>query len=154
MSLTPNTRKRKNAFAARLTNTMKDFSLHNEDFVDVVTLSVKQMGILDSIKENWNRVSAKLGRKKISYNLRKKVWNYWHNNATTSTLTSRPAKLRVSDHNKIQTDLEFASSVTTVLQRRWEYFESCWMTIELPYKNLHKFVQSYDCFHMELLYFF
>ena len=52
MSLTPNTRKRKNAFAARLTNTMKDFSLHNKDFVDVVTLSVKQMGILDSIKEN------------------------------------------------------------------------------------------------------
>ena len=121
------------------------------------------MGILDSIKEN--RVSTKLGRKQISYDLRKKVWDYWQNNATTSTptsrtattstltsrpattstLTSRPAKLRVSDRNKTQSGLEFVPSVTIVMQRRRECSESCWMTVELPYKNLHhNFVQSHD----------
>ena len=63
MSLTPNTRKWNSALAARLTNTIKDFNLHIKDLVDVVTLSLKQMRILGSIKENRNRVPTKLGRK-------------------------------------------------------------------------------------------
>ena len=113
---------------------MKDFNLHNKNLVDVVTLSLKQMGILDSITEN--REPTKLGRKQLQYDLQKKVWDYWHNNSTTSTLTSPPAKLRVSDCNKIQTGLEFIPSVTIVLQRRQEYFQSCWMTVKIPYKNL------------------
>ena len=83
--LTPNTRKRKSVLATRLTNTTKDFNLHNKDLVDVVTLYLKQIGILDSIKEN--RVPTKLGRKQLSYDLWKKNWGYWHNNATTSTFT-------------------------------------------------------------------
>ena len=120
--LTPNTRKRKCRFSEVLTDTMKEFNLPKDDLIDVLNLSLKNMDI-DTIKSN--RKQTKAGRKKISMETRNAVWNFWHENATKSTLVHRPAKLRVSDRNKIQCDLDFILSVTVMKQESKEFYISC-----------------------------
>ena len=93
------------------------------------------MKILECIRSE--RKPTKAGRKHLPIDLRKGVWDYWHDKATPSTLTSRPAKLKVSDKNKVQTGLEYIPSVIIITQRNRQYYQSCWMTLHVPYKQLY-----------------
>ena len=143
MPLTPTSRKRKSRYATNLTDTMKSYNLNIPDLIEVVKLSLSQQGILECLQSE--RKPTRTGRSKIPVETRKNAWDFWHGKATESTLTSRPAKLRVIDKNKIQCGLEFLSSVNIITQRNREFYESCWLTVDVPYKELyHEFLQHHN----------
>ena len=77
---------------------------------------MKKLDLKDSIFKV--RKPTKAGRKLTSFETRSLVWEYWHKESTPSTITSRPAKLKVSDKCKIQTNLEFVDTVTFVKNKR------------------------------------
>ena len=62
--------------------------------------------------------TSKVGRPMTAYSTRKLIWEYYHENATPSTLTSRPAKLKVSERSKIQVGLDFVDTTTIVLKQK------------------------------------
>lgn len=94
------------------------------------------MNLLECITSKEQKTNS--GGKQLPYEIRKYVWDYWHNKSTASTLTSRPAKLRVSNRNKIQNGLEFVSTVTIISQRKRPFYQSCWMTVHIPYTQLYR----------------
>ena len=63
------------------------------------------------------------------------VWKYWHSVGTTSTLTSRPSKQRMSLKPKIQTGLEYI--VVPVIQHNRMFMESNWYIINETFKCLY-----------------
>ena len=63
---------------------------------------------------------------------------YWHDHCFESTNTTQLAKLRVTDQNKIQTNLEFSPSVTIVKQRNKQFYQSIWKIAEKPYQVLYR----------------
>ena len=66
--------------------------------------------------------------------------------ATASTLTSRPAKLRIFCKPKLQSKLNFVDTVTIAESKRNLHFYECqWMTVETSYCALyHEFSESHD----------
>ena len=49
----------------------------------------------------------------------------------------------MSDKNKVQTGLEYIPSVTIITQRNRQYYQSCWMTVHVPYKQLyHDYIET------------
>ena len=64
--------------------------------------------------------------------------DFWHTNSTTSTLTSRPAKLRQADKPKIQYNLEYHDAVITIMQRRKPFYQSNWMKHSMTVHELHR----------------
>ena len=98
--------------ANEVSSYLKDLDLNDDDLVEILQLSIKQLGIYDKLK--FDRKPTKTGRKSIVFDTQLAVWNYWHENATTSTLTSRPAKLKVDDRNKVQDGLHFITPVSII----------------------------------------
>lgn len=91
-------------------------------------------------KSNW--------RKMPSYPVSLKVWNFWHAKSSPSTITSRPAKLKVDNRNKIQSDLLFLyRQYCTVLdtvqivrnKRNMLYYENTWVIQEETVRILFKY---------------
>ena len=109
--MTPNTRQRKSRLAEDHSNFVEAMNLLDlRDVVDVVLLSMKNLGLHDQMllaTSKSNRLNERRGHKMTSYETRKLVWDFYHQNATPSTLTSRPAKLEVSERNNIQVGLDF-----------------------------------------------
>ena len=69
---------------------------------------------------------------------RKNVWDFWHKTSTQSTLTSRPAKLKLSDKPKIQTHLQFCdAAIITNNRRGTKFYESPWMILEKPIREIY-----------------
>ena len=54
-----------------------------------------------------------------------------------SAITSRPTKLRKTDKPKIQAELNYISTVKTIVQRSREFFESNWPIVERSYTELY-----------------
>ena len=52
--------------------------------------------------------------------------------------TTQLAKLRVTDQNKIQTNLDFSPSVRIVKPRNKQFYQSIWKIAEKPYKVLYQ----------------
>ena len=67
------------------------------------------------------------GRKMTPLKQREEVWSFWHSNCTASTLTSRPAKIKVSNKPKLQADLPYHDSVTNIKQRNRDFYQSQWL---------------------------
>ena len=60
-----------------------------------------------------------------------------------STLTSKPAKLRVSNREKIQNGLEFIDTISIVQQRNRNFLLSQWFIINVTIKELFlKYIKS------------
>ncbi|XP_066932940.1 uncharacterized protein [Clytia hemisphaerica] len=138
-SMTPNTRKRKSRLSEDLTTFISELELDTDDQVDVITLSLKKLGILDQF--NFTRKPTKSGRKLLPFEVRKAVWDFWHEKGTASTLTSRPAKLRAKDKPKVQANLEFIPTTTMIVQRKVDFYQSNWSILNETYKVLyHKFL--------------
>ena len=139
--MTPNTRKRKSRISEDLACYISELDLRKEDQVDVISLSLKKLGLMDKI--NFTRKPTKSGRKLTPLHFRKAAWDFWHAKSTASTLTSSPAKLRTTDKPKIQAGLEFVSTVNIICQRSKSFYENNWMIINESVKVLyHKFLQT------------
>ena len=73
-----------------------------------------------------------------NYTTRKTVWNFWHDHSTESSDSTRPAKLRQSCRNKIQSGLQLSPSVKTVLQRGKLFYESMWRITHHSFRVLYE----------------
>jgi len=138
--MTPNTRKRKSRLAEDIVEFIESLDLNSEDQLDVLTLSLQKLNILDVIK--FTQKPSRKGRKLTTSETRKTVWDFWHSNSTQSTNLSRPAKLKVTDKPKIQFELDFVGTVTIIKQRQREFYQNRCILI-LTIKELYlKYLQS------------
>ena len=64
------------------------------------------------------------GWKMTPFATRLAVWKYWHSVGTASTLTSRPAKQRMSLKPKSQTGLEYHNVVLPVIHHNCMFMKS------------------------------
>ena len=64
------------------------------------------------------------------------VWKYWRSVGTASTLTSRPAKQRMSLKPKSQTELEYDVAVP-VIQHNHMFMESNWFIVNETFNCLY-----------------
>ena len=69
---------------------------------------------------------------------RQKVWNFWHAVSDESTNTTYLARLHVSEKPKCQIDLGFMSTVTKVIKRNLQFYQSIWKTVSVPMFLLYK----------------
>ena len=129
--MTSNTRQRKYKFAKNITETVNSFNL--SDQVDVLTLTLKQLSILDRFE-----FLRKPTRKGLHSFCSFAVREFWHEHCFESTNTTQLAKLRVSNRNKTHTNLEFSPSVTIGKQRNKQFYQSIWTIAEKPYKVLYQ----------------
>ena len=90
-----------------------------------ITEKPDQEGVIERLVERLELTNVfdkkkptKFGRKMTSLETRQVVWRFWHYKSTHSILMSRPARLKVSDKGKIQTSLDFVSTVNTVSKKR------------------------------------
>jgi hypothetical protein len=132
--MTPGTRKRKSRISKDLSSFIEEMGLSQEDSVDAITLALKNLGLLEAFK--YMRKPSKAGRKLTPIETRKAVWNFWHSKAICSTLTSRPAKLKVDQKTHIQSGLDFVDSVNIITQRGRKFYESNWMITIKTLKQL------------------
>ena len=76
---------------------IKDNNLRSKDEeMDVISLIIKQLGLQDRTVLVSTKNQAK-GRTLTQLEYRIIVWVFWHSYSSASTLTSRPAKLKLSD---------------------------------------------------------
>ena len=105
-------------------------------------MGIKSKSLKDIIKKEERR-----GWKATSKEERMNIWNFWHNNTESSTLTSRPAKIREDMVPKIQGDLEFHSGVKLVTNKRnIKILVSPWLLINKTIRALHtKYKSEFSC---------
>ena len=142
--MSPNTRKRKSRLANDLHEIIEDWDISSSDQVDVITLLIKKLGLSKTFLEE-TRKPTRAGRRMIHFEDREKVWRFWHENSIQSTLTSRPATLRVSDKRKIQSQLDFVETTTIIVnKRKQKFYQSHWHIANLTIKQLyHKYLITY-----------
>ena len=98
-----------------ITSNIKEYHLTQEDQVEVLALAMKNLGALD--KSIFLRKPTKSGSKLTDLMTQQEVWKFWHDHSIPSTNTQQIAKLRVTDKPRIQSNLEYVSTVITVQQR-------------------------------------
>ena len=137
--MTPKTRQRKSRLAEDHSNFVQNWNLLNEkDIVDVVLLSLQNLGLGDELDKALDRINTNdksIGRKMTKFETRKLIWDFFHSNATPSTITSRPAKLKVSERPKIQSGFDTTNIVT---QRRMQFYEYSWMMVHTTHAELYQ----------------
>eukprot|EP00794_Sanderia_malayensis_P019612 gene19612-21543_t len=113
--------KRRNRLATTITRVLKQgCQKDGTDEVDVLKAVVKQLKLQTTIR------FAGDFKPRMSSETRENVWRFWEANSEESTLTTRLAKLRVTDKPKCQKDLEYASTVTIVTIRNRQFYQSIW----------------------------
>ena len=138
--LMPTSRQRKSRLASAVTKVIKEFEISKDDQVDVITLALKQLGILDRIQ--FFKKSRK-GRSVTPFHVREAIWIFWHENSKESTNTNQIAKLRVNNKSHIQSGLEFVSTITLIKQRNRDFFQNIYKTVNIPFKELYiKYIQE------------
>ena len=141
IAMTPNTRQRKSRLAEEHTDFVNSWNLNDKnDIVNVLVLSAKNLNVYNKLMvviANEQYSTSKVGRPMTAYSTRKLIWEYYHENATPSTLTSRPAKLKVSERSKIQVGLDFVDTTTIVLKRKKQFFENNWMMLHKTYQEIY-----------------
>ena len=133
--MSPNTRQRKKYIVDDVIKAIRVHTgnLTKQDEVDVLFAALAKLGI-QCICNNKKRTNS--GRKMTPLAIRKRVWDFWHKNSTPSTITSRPAKLKVSDRHHIQSGLDFVDTATEIIQRNRVFKLSHWFIMNDTLKNL------------------
>ena len=126
-------KKYKRLRANRLVKTIHALDLTEDDEFDMLKMTLRQLGHLHKFRKNENVK----GRKITPLASRKAVWKFWHDKSHPSTITSRPAKLKVSERNKIQEGLDFVDTVTSISQGKRYFFLSHWFITAEPLKPLY-----------------
>lgn len=139
--MSPNTRQRKSRCALKVTQLIKTFNFQKDDQIDILNLCAQQLELknkVDYVKP------TKGGRKMVSFETRQAIWDYWHAKSTPSTLTSRPAKLKMGHKAKIQSGLKFVDVVNIIKQRGKEYYQGNWRIINITFRELyHSFINTF-----------
>ena len=120
----PNTRKRKSRLAKDLTHFIESWQISKRDILHVVLLSLKKLELSEKLEKKFQKNKYVMGRKMTSFETRKIIWDFYHDQATLSTSSSRPAKQKVSERNNIQTGLCFVDIKTVILQRGKQFYEN------------------------------
>ena len=110
-------------------------NLSKSDQLQFIELALPQLSLQVSFK--LRRRPTKAGSCLTPLEVREAVWDFWHRESTASTLTSRPAKLKVTDKPKIQSNLRFIDTVNIIKQRNQNFYENIWfVTMLITYKKL------------------
>lgn len=99
---------------------------------DVLKLVIKYLGLNEEI--NIKSTDGQL----TDFRSRELVWQFWHNCSEESTNTTDIKSIRQTDKPRIQSGLNFASTVTEVIKRNRAYFQSIWKTVVKSYQELHQ----------------
>ena len=146
VTLTPKTRQRKRYMASKITKSIRTLTkgLPKEDVVELVQLSLKQQEL--ELKDMPKR---KNDQKRLAFTKKEAIWNFWHSVQCTSdsSLTFRPAKLRISHRPAIQGSLPFHHAHKVIKQRGKSFFESQWKVTTETYVKLHR---KYNAEHPNL----
>ena len=123
--MAPNTRKRKSRLAKDLTHFIESWQISKKrDILHVVLLSIKKLELSEKLEKKFQKNKYVMGRKMTSFETRKIIWDFYHDQATLSTSSFRPAKQKVSERNNIQTGLCFVDITTVILQRGKQFYEN------------------------------
>ena len=125
------TRMQKSRYSRKLASIIaNEFEKWNFDVEDENLLLVSAMERLGiSTSSNPQQRKAKMGRPCIPLDVRQAVVQFWIKNSSTSTNTTRPAKLRAD--RRTYDDLDFPPSVKIVTNKRGiKFYESTWMIVE------------------------
>ena len=125
----------KHRLAKSLSEMVKEWSISTNDQMDVIDLALKQLNLRDHFE--LIRKPTKSGRKLTSLDVRKTVWDFWHNESSASTITSKPAKLKVNDKPKILSSLQFVDTVNIIKQRNVNYYENIWFITTLTFREFY-----------------
>jgi len=114
---------------------VEGWQLNTEDTIEVLTLSLKKLNLLSAITGSS---AQQKGRKLTPFATRLAVWKYKvYKVCMASTLTSRPAKQRLSLKPKIQIGLDYHDVAVPIIQRNRMFIESNWYIATEPYKALY-----------------
>ena len=97
--MSPNSRKCKSRIANEICDFINLFQLIDDDNAEVLSLALKLLDRLTFIKK-----PTEAGRKMIPHEIRRKIQHFWHTNSMASTLTSKPAKLRLPIEKRFKMD--------------------------------------------------
>ena len=125
------TRMQKSRYSRKLASIIaNEFEKWNFDVEDENLLLVSAMERLGiSTSSNPQQRKAKMGQPCIPLDVREAVVQFWIKNSSTSTNTTRPAKLRAD--RRTYDDLDFPASVKIVTNKRGiKFYESTWMIVE------------------------
>ena len=117
LPVNPTLRKQRSRLATNITNILLEADISDDEKLSVLTLSMKQLDLQKKMKSMFSK-PTKSGRKAIDITIRQSVWQFWHDHSSPSTITSRPAKLKLSDKAKIQTSLSFLDSTSIITNKR------------------------------------
>ena len=108
--------------------------------MEVLTLSLKQLGIYGQIK--FTRKPTKAGKLLTSMETRKTVWNYWYSNSHKSC--------QVMPHRQEPYSIKFrvtdsVSTVSVIRQCNRFFYQSICKTVQVTYKELYvKYIQNHE----------
>ena len=114
---------------------VKAMNISKGDEIDVLTLTLQQLNVLEQIKF-VSKPNSKV-RNLLPYTSRKAVWDFWHQNSFESTNTSQIAKLRVDNKSRIQDGLDFSPSVVIIKQRNRNFYQSIYKIVQDTFKTLY-----------------
>ena len=106
---------------------LDELNLDDDEMIEVMFATLKRMGFKNSQLKSLRKEETR-GRKITSLEERTKAWDFWHANSDASTLTSRPAKIRVDRVPKLQQGLKIHITPKEVTNKRGvELYESPWL---------------------------
>lgn len=110
------------------------------DHAEIIKLVIKKLELKQANLMNKQRSLGLYS----DLDKRTSCWEFWHSVTTPSTLTSRPALLKVGTRPRIQCDLEFPSpGVEQVTNKRGvRSYQACWRIVEQPYLSLYHMYKS------------
>ena len=88
------------------------------------TLLLKNIGLPGKFR--FLKKPTKSGRKLTPLVTRQAIWDYWHKKSTPSTITSRQAKLKLTNKPRTQTSPDFVDTVSIIQQRNVSFYENIW----------------------------
>ena len=109
-------------------------------------MALKRLGITEKKLMRTFTKDEKRGRKQMPKELREQIWNFWHENSTASTITTRPTKVKVNKIPNLQTDLQYHSVAENITNKRnIKMVNSPWLIANETYRILlSKFRDQYD----------
>ena len=117
-------RSKRYRFSKKLACTIKnEFSkeeIDSEEELELLMSALRRLGIKSNGLNKIINKEETRGRKVTSKEERTNIWNFWHENTESSTLTSKPATIRVDMVPKIQNDLEFYNGVKEIKKTNGE----------------------------------
>ena len=135
--MTPNICKRKSRFGDGLATYIKDLNSNENDDIEVITLSLKNIGLLDKL-----RLLKKPTKTDTISNYAGNLGLLAQKN-TPFKITSRPAKLKLTNKPRIQTSIDFVDTVRTIQLRKVSFYENIWSITNETVKVLyHKFLNE------------